>query len=217
MGEGNALVNLGDISRPATVLIEKISDAIGGIAKPWQIVRVAKAEADAQVIHAQTKIEITELEQRGLIRMVHEEGQKQENIENIAAKAILLLSEESKPEQIEKDWLTHFFDRSRLISDNEMQELWSGILAGQANNPGSFSKRTVNLVASLDKSDALLFTKFCSFVWANTVPFVLNYEETPEVYAKHGIDFSSLTHLDNLGLITFASFSGFIFKGIGKN
>ena len=44
MGSNNSIVNLGDLSKPATVLIEKISDAIGGIFKPYQIKRIAKAE-----------------------------------------------------------------------------------------------------------------------------------------------------------------------------
>jgi hypothetical protein len=34
MGGGGGLINLGELSRPAIVLIEKISDAIGGIFKP---------------------------------------------------------------------------------------------------------------------------------------------------------------------------------------
>jgi len=216
MSDGNALVNLGDISKPATVLIEKISDAVGGIAKPWQIKRVAKAEAEAHLIHAQAKIEITELEQRALVRLAREEGQKQENIESIAAKAIPQISNDSKPELIEKDWLTHFFDKSRLISDEEMQTLWSSILAGQANNPGAFSKRTVDLVGTLDKSDALLFSKFCGFAWMIGGVTALVLDESHDVFIKNGINFSSLTHLDNLGLITFNNLTGFVRRGFGK-
>ncbi len=45
MTDGTSLVNIGELSKPATVLVEKISDAVGGIAKPWQIRRIAKAEA----------------------------------------------------------------------------------------------------------------------------------------------------------------------------
>jgi Protein of unknown function (DUF2806) len=37
-----------------------------------------------------------------------------------------------------------------------MQNLWSRVLAGEANNPGRYSKRTVNLMSSLDKVDAEL-------------------------------------------------------------
>ncbi len=43
MNETTALSNIGELSKPATVLIEKVSDAIGGIFRPWQIRRVALA------------------------------------------------------------------------------------------------------------------------------------------------------------------------------
>jgi hypothetical protein len=46
----NPLAKLGDLTKPATVLIEKISDAVGGIFKPYQVVRLAKAEAEANRI-----------------------------------------------------------------------------------------------------------------------------------------------------------------------
>jgi hypothetical protein len=46
-----SLINLSELSKPATVLIEKISDALGGVFKPFQIVRVAKAEAEAEPKH----------------------------------------------------------------------------------------------------------------------------------------------------------------------
>lgn len=97
--------------------------------------------------------------------MVREEGLKQENIESITAKAIPLLSEDAKPDAIERDWLSHLFDRCRLTSDAEMQSLWAAILAGQANSPGKFSRRTIELAGTLDKTDAQLFTKFCTFAW----------------------------------------------------
>jgi len=37
MAQGGGLINLGELSKPPTVLIEKISDAIGEIFKPYQI------------------------------------------------------------------------------------------------------------------------------------------------------------------------------------
>ena len=82
MADGS-LINLGELSKPATVLIEKISDAVGGIAKPWQIKRVANAEAEAEKIKTLAQIEITDIQQRALVRMVREEGIQQENIESI--------------------------------------------------------------------------------------------------------------------------------------
>ncbi len=165
MSDSTSLVNIGELSRPATVLIEKISDAIGGVFQPWQIRRVAEAEADAEKIKAVTQIEITNLHHRALQRFIIEEAKKQNNIESITAKALPLLEEKAQPQNVEDDWITNFFDRCRLISDEEMQMLWSKLLAGEANSPGKYSKRTVNLLASLDKTEAHLFTQLCTFCW----------------------------------------------------
>jgi hypothetical protein len=214
MGEGssNSLVNLGDLSKPATVLIKKISDAIGGIARPGQIRRVAKAEADAEIIKAEARVKITDIEERALIRMVREEGQKQENIENITAKAIPHLSQDAKPENVEKDWLTNFFDRCRLTSDEQMQELWASILSGEANKPGAFSKRTIEIVSTLSKKDADLFTKLCTFAWmiGKVTPVILDSQNA--IYNSAGINFNSLLHLEDIGLVKFENLSGFIRK-----
>ena len=42
------------------MLVEKISDAVGGIFKPYQIVRVAKAEAQADRVRVEAQIEISD-------------------------------------------------------------------------------------------------------------------------------------------------------------
>jgi len=132
MGEGNSIVNFGDLSKPATALIEKISDAIGTIYEPTQIKRVAKAEAEAEKIRALGNVEATEIQQRAISRLVLEEGKKQENIESITAQATEKLNNNAKPENIENDWISHFFDNCRNISDKEMQGLWSN-LSGQSH------------------------------------------------------------------------------------
>lgn len=58
----SSLINLGELSKPATVLVEKISDAVGGIFKPYQIVRVAKAEAQADRVRAEGQIEVSDIQ-----------------------------------------------------------------------------------------------------------------------------------------------------------
>src|SRR5207253_9454474 len=79
----SSLINLGELSKPATVLIEKISDAVGGIFKPYQIIRVAKAEAQADRVRAENQIEISDLHRRAFHRFLNEEAIKQNNIEQI--------------------------------------------------------------------------------------------------------------------------------------
>jgi hypothetical protein len=217
MSDGNSIINLGDISKPAVVLIEKISDAVGGYFKPRQIRQLARAEADAEKIKAITQIEITELQQRALHRFVSEEAKKQDCIESVTEKALPYLKEDSRPSDVEDDWITNFFDKVRLISDEQMQALWAKVLAGEANSPGSYSKRTVNLLDSLDKTDALLFNTLCGFGWfiGNVVPLI--YDVQASIYAENGITFNDLEHLDDIGLINFNSLAGYRRLGFPKS
>lgn len=160
-----SLVNFGKLSKPADTLIKKVSSAVGGIFEPWQIKRVAKAEAEASLIKAESEIEITDLHRRAMHRFVEEEAKRQENMEAITEKAIPQLEDSSDPSGMENDWVTNFFDKSCIVSDNEMQDLWASILAGESNFPGTYSKRTVNFLGDLDKRDAGLFQNLCSFGW----------------------------------------------------
>lgn len=205
---GGSLINLGELAKPATVLIERVSDAVGGIAKPWQITRVAKAEAEASKIKALAQFEINEMEQRALERMVRSEAKRQENIEGITAGAIPHLEDNAKPEEIESDWLEYFFEKSKIVSDEEMQSLWSKILAGEANKQKSFSKRTVEIVSLIDKDDAKIFTRLCSYVWRFPQYEPILIKEIDE----EPISFSELAHLDDIGLIKHSPLSGYIFR-----
>ncbi len=216
----NSLVSLGNIAEPAKVLIEKVSDAVGGLFKPYQIQRIAKAEAQADIIKATSKIKISKLEQRAVNRFLQEESAKQQNIETITTKAIPLLNEAADPAKIERDWIVDFFDKSRIVSDVDMQELWSAILAGEANQPGTYSKRTLHTMASLDKRDALLLNKLYSFVWlvgvtCTQVPLVFDSQNA--IYTNIGINFSSLKHLDAIGLISFDPLSGYLHTALPKH
>lgn len=212
-----SLVNLGDLGKPADTLIKKVSSAIGGIFEPWQIKRVAKAKAEASLLTAKNDIEITDLHRRAMHRFVEEEANKQENMEEITKKSIPHLNDKSNPEQMENDWVTNFFDKSRIISDNEMQELWAKVLAGEANTPGKFSKRTVNLLSDLDKRDAKLFQTLCRFIWnfdRYLNPLIFDFKS--DIYNNVGINFSSLSHLVSLGLIQYNVISGYSKHGLPK-
>lgn len=200
----NPLANLGELTKPATVLIEKISDAVGGIFRPHQIVRVAKAEAEAERVRAEAQIQLSDLHRRALRRFLEEEAKKQSNIEDITHKALPLLAEDSSPQDVANDWITNFFDKCRIVSDGDMQRLWSSVLASEANSPGAFSRRTVNLLTDLDKSDAELFMRLCGFAWQiGNVASLLVFNVDNEVYQRQGIDFGAVTHLESLGLVQF--------------
>lgn len=216
MTDGNSIINLGDFAKPATVLIEKVSNAVGVLYEPRRIRKRAEAEAEAEKIKALAGIELSEIQQRGIERLVQQEARKQENIESITAQAASQLPPDAKTEDLEEDWVAHFFDRCEQVSNKEMQSLWSRLLAGEATTPGTYSKRTVDFVATMDRKDAELFTTFCQFTWVVGEPTPLIFDPSDEIYTKNGINFSTLKHLDAIGLISFESISGYRRHGYEK-
>ena len=211
-----SLVNLGELSKPANTLIEKISNAVGVLYQPRQIKRVAEAEAAAALIKAQSEIEITDLHRRAACRFFEEEAQRQKNMEDVTAKALSQLKENANPSAIQDDWIVNFFDKSRIVSDSEMQDLWSRVLAGEANVPGTYSRRTVNFLSDLDKAEANLFTKLCGFVWMIRVLVLLVFDQKAEIYNRHGINYDNLRHLDSIGLIQYNEIANIVIKNLPK-
>ena len=199
------MVNLGGLTQPATTFIEKVSNAIGAIWEPRQIRRVAQAKADAAITHAQGEIEISELQHRAAARFVEEETTRQLNMESIAAKALNQIGPSAQAENMEDDWIRNFFDKCRSFSDEQMQALWTRILAGEANAPGSFSRKTVNVLADFDKDSADMFVKLLRFAWMingqrTPLVFDLNYD----LYKSNRLTLEVLVHLESLGLMQIA-------------
>ena len=217
MADEKSLINLGDLSQPATTLIKKVSKAVGILYEPRRIVKMAEAEARAEKIKALAEMELSEMQQRGMQRLIYQEGRKQENIEKITAEAVQNLPPYANAEDIEEDWIAHFFDKCDLVSDKDMQSLWSKLMAGEATKPGTYSKRTVDFVATMDKKDAELFTKFCQFTWMIGGPAPLIFDVENAIYNSHGINFAALKHLDAIGLISFESTSGYRKVGFRKH
>jgi len=192
------------LTKPATVLIEKISDAIGIIFEPYQTKRMAFAIAETEIIKAENEIRINEIKNRASQRLISEEYIKQNNIENITAKAIEYLNENSCPQDIDRDWIANFFEKSKIVSNVEMQNVWAKVLAGEANNPGTFSKKTVNIINDIERYDAQNFTTLCGFKWIiNDVPKLLILDIHHDIYAGSNISVEVLTNLENIGLIKF--------------
>ncbi len=149
-----------------------------------------------------------------MTRFIAEESKKQANIESITRKAIPQVKESAKPENISDDWLFSFLDKCKIISDKQLQILWSRILSGEANRPGSFSKRTINLLESFDQKDATLFVDFCAFCLYSGKATPLIYDPNHIIYNQKNIDFLKLQHLDAIGLIRFDNIAGFEHTGM---
>lgn len=204
------------------ILIEKVSNAIWLWFEPIQIKRVSKAHAEANVESEKIRMlwrlenlqKLSEYQERGLLRRLHEDWIQQENLEKILLWAPQFLWKDAKPQDLDDDWLRNFSEKAKMTSDEEMQKIWSRILAWEWTEPWSLSKKTVNIVHDLEKKDAELFTKLCSFcIGINWIlyPFVRNKDDS--IYSDNGLTFDNLSHLESLWLIQFNWVASYILNG----
>jgi hypothetical protein len=137
---------------------------------------IARAESNADLIRQAGKVEEAliaeegefQLRMRAAARLATLETQRQAQIEAMKAKAIEVAKaapENVSQEPVSDQFMAILIDSCQDTSDEWMQWFWAKIIAGEFAKPGSFSPRTLNVVRTLQKRDAELFTKFCSFAW----------------------------------------------------
>ena len=130
------------------------------------------------------------------------------NLAKIVQMAQSQLSPSATPSLIADDWFANFREKCRTCSDDEMATLWARILAGEANSPGSYSRKIVNILADMDKSDAIAFRNLCRFQVMRftpgrgierNIPLVIDPRES--IYTSNGVDDDRLRILASLGFI----------------
>ena len=188
-------------NRKTKDVLNKLSNAIGILYKPNNIRRMAKANKTAEEL----EIEKEDLRRRAEYRRREEDAAHQIRMESVVLKALPDINEDANPDSLDDDWKANFFDKCRNVSDKDMQSLWARVLAGEVNAPGTYSKRTLSCISDLGKKEAELFTTLCGFGWliGEMVPIVFDSNEG--MYNKHGVNFSTLSHLDSIGLVNFNS------------
>jgi len=147
----------------------------------------------------------------------HKVIREQINLDRIAegaAKEIKDNPPESTPQEIKSiddDWLNTFEKEAAQKSTEDMQRMFSRILAGEIKRPSSFSIKTIKLLAELDQETATLFRQFCSACVTLGVPRsnVVLDARVPSLggnagtnsLSEYGFNFGALNVLQEHGLI----------------
>ena len=200
----NPLVDLKGLSEPLTKLVEVVSQGIGTLYSPFGTVRQAKADAKSKIIHAKTDADVLSIEKRAHDRLIHREALRQQNIESITSQAGKEMPEHVSKDEVNKDWTIQFFDYAQDVHDEDLQQLWSRILAGEVSSPGRYSKRTLQFLKSLDKWEAELFSSICSFALQdkNGWHFLFIDEATSKAAKKIVGEVDWFAHLTSIGLFS---------------
>lgn len=208
------ITNLTGLEKPAVALIEAMSSATGVLFEPARIKRKAKAEAlatvEASKILALGDIENRELVERAANRMFQKAVQQQENIEAVIEDAIPQLENDAKSEAIDKDWMNRFVDGAEQVTDKAARKLWSKILAGEANSPGSYSIRSMNLLKNIGRGEAEMIRTLANstFSFDNTIQVIVPQNFT-DITSYVGLNFVQINELESLGLIKFSYLTGY--------
>ncbi len=153
-----------------------------------------------------------ELVNRAKNRMLAESIKKESNREKVLVLAMNEVQQSEKiPEKpIDEDWRTRFFNIVEDVSSEEMQLIWSKILAGEITQPGKFSLRTLETIRNVSKDEAEIFQKIIPILmkFANKL-FITNNKDILE---KNGINYEMILRLSECGLISSNSLLSFDFK-----
>jgi hypothetical protein len=200
----DSLINLDKLSEPLTKLVEVTSAGIGTLYKPFGTVRQAKADAKAKAIAVNADLEILDIKQRAELRIEHRETLRQENIEKVVSIAANEMSDKVSNEPVDLDWSLQFFDAAQDVCDEDMQSLWARILAGEVSDPGSYSKRTLQFLKTLDKFEAEKFVVFCSFALQFENHWYVIFEDkvTKEIMEEKLGENDLFSHFASIGLIS---------------
>lgn len=144
-------------------------------------------------------------------RIRFQEEKRERNIRAVVEQAAFELGEKRvEDHEPDHDWTARFFTEVQDVSSEEMQFLWSKVLAGEVERPGSTSVRTLSILRNIDKETAKLFQSLCSLsvsirrvggrVLDSRVPS-LGKDPAQNGLSEYGLSFEALNVLNENGLI----------------
>lgn len=165
------------------------------------LVIIAEAQAEAR----QT-VDATMESERGMMEITRDdisqsiEFQARKRLANsrsaVESAAAELGDKEVSDHTPDPDWTARFFDCVQDVSSEDMQKLWSRVLAGEVESPGRTSLRTLDILQNMTKRDAEVFRAICDFTIAGAFVF---YDDSVEGF--EALNYSILLHLQDCGLI----------------
>jgi hypothetical protein len=204
--------NLTGLEKPLTKLIETVSEGLGEVGNAVfkfdskKIQRVGEAEAlrekELIVKRAEAHAQADELKKRAEARFNLEQYNKQINLENIISKsADLLINGTVSTQPVDKDWATRFLNVAQDISDQEIQEILSKILADEVKQPTTYSKRVLDVIKNVSKEELINFRKVIPYVNNKGSIFIGGHGKAA-FFEQIDLDFQAYIDLCDAGLIS---------------
>lgn len=202
---GEVSKGIGSIFRPRTIRNEFSAEAEKIVA-----IEAAKsqAEASSDLLKLDTKLSKialladgnSELIERAKLRLLAQEVEGQRNVENIANMAVPLLPQAVSEEPLNEDWRRRFFRYAEDVCAEDMQQIWSRLLAGEITAPRSYSLKALEVLRTLGSNEAELFRKLCRLAFVDGV-VVVPGGDINTGFKSFGIEYREILALRGFGLI----------------
>ena len=143
-----------------------------------------------------------ELVARASNRMLAEAIRKESNRERVLMLAINEAQQSNNnisEKSVDEDWLTRFFHIVEDVSSENMQIVWSKILAGEIIRPGRFSLRTLETIRNVSKVEAEIFQTIIPLVLKSSSTIFITSDD--DILKKNDINYEMILRLAECGLV----------------
>ena len=215
MGNKFSLIDLENITEPVAGVInnfiDKISSALGWMVTPKDI-KPAIIEANKSIIDEITHREdINPIERAAIVNNFKRIVKQYKNQVDIMRIAVEHLKPNFVPEEVSNDWITFFFDKVKDVTEDYMKETWGKILAGEFNEPNTYTKQLLHVMSIMDSEIATSFQKIrkcCFSVSSKSYVFIYNRSYADNIdngrrYGQLNINYNDIKELENMGIVQY--------------
>lgn len=148
----------------------------------------------------------------GFKQIVKQERRKKD----VAEKARQFLEDCAKPQNISEDWFDFFFEKAKLVSNEEMKLIWSKVLAEEANYPGKIKPSLLHALSIMTYEQAQFFCNISRFALRaykkDDVDLLIFVSTNRKAYLDSNITPKKLKEIERLGLVDCDFDNEYIFK-----
>ena len=129
---------------------------------------------------------------------------KRLNYDDICSRTVDLLDAKQQipsPDPLDPNWMRKFSEYASHIETDDMKDIWARILAGEIEQTGTYSLRTIDAISHFGKNDAQLISKAVSFSLISQGERIMLLDENSLAYPAYGISYMDLLYLIEIGII----------------
>lgn len=195
------------ISSVLKAALEKLGNAIGIVYNDtdYKIRKEAEKKYINRIMNDDSLDEVVKLALVSNHKQIFKEARNRDDIIGIALSKLL---DEAKPEKVNDDWISYFFDNAKNISDDNIQIVWGNILANEFNSPGTVPKTLIHILSVISSDEAKDFNILCRYHVMIDGEYNILYPENKDL--KEMLSFIQITELVKLGLVSYRPDTGFI-------